>query len=44
MISKFNKKTYLGKCSTCKEMCGVNLGSYENRKPIAKQLNLLTDV
>lgn len=44
MISKFNKKTYLGKCSTCKEMCGVNLGAYENRKPIAKQLNLLTDV
>lgn len=23
--SKVNKKTYLGKCSTCLEMCGINL-------------------
>lgn len=24
-ISKFNKKTYFGKCSTCREMCGVTM-------------------
>jgi len=24
-ISKYNKKTYFGKCSTCLEMCGVKL-------------------
>lgn len=24
-LSKFNKKTYVGKCSTCLEMCGVNI-------------------
>lgn len=29
IISKFNKKTYFGKCSSCKEMCGINL---ENNK------------
>ncbi len=27
LISKFNKKTYLGRCGTCKEMCGINLSS-----------------
>jgi hypothetical protein len=25
LVSKYNKKTYLGKCKNCKEMCGVNL-------------------
>ena len=35
-VSKYNKKTYLGKCSTCKEMCGI-----ENMKPLTKQLTLL---
>ncbi len=25
LVSKFNKKTYLGKCNTCLEMCGLNL-------------------
>ena len=25
LVSKLNKKSYLGKCSNCKEMCGVNL-------------------
>ncbi len=25
IVSKFNKKTYFGKCSTCLEMCGVNI-------------------
>jgi hypothetical protein len=24
LISKYNKKTYFGKCSTCLEMCGIN--------------------
>lgn len=25
LVSKFNRKTYFGKCATCKEMCGVNV-------------------
>jgi hypothetical protein len=25
LVSKFNKKTFLGKCSNCLEMCGINL-------------------
>jgi len=25
LVSKFNKKTYFGKCSTCLEMCGLNV-------------------
>lgn len=25
LISKYNKKTYVGKCNTCQEMCGLNL-------------------
>jgi len=25
LVSKFNKKTFLGKCSNCLEMCGLNL-------------------
>jgi len=29
-ISKHNKKTYVGKCSTCKEMCGVNINDMDN--------------
>jgi len=24
LVSKYNKKTFLGKCSNCKEMCGLN--------------------
>lgn len=27
LISKFNKKTYFGKCGTCLEMCGLNLNN-----------------
>ena len=23
-LSKFNKKTFLGKCNSCLEMCGLN--------------------
>lgn len=25
LVSKFNKKTYLGKCKNCLEMCGLNI-------------------
>lgn len=25
LVSKFNKKAYLGKCNTCLDMCGLNL-------------------
>lgn len=25
LVSKFNKKTFLGKCENCLEMCGINL-------------------
>lgn len=44
MISKYNKKTYFGKCSTCIEMCGLNINPKEKRYPdkpgTIKQLNL----
>jgi len=44
LASKFNRKTYMGKCSACKEMCGVNIKSenvYPNKRGIIKQLSLL---
>lgn len=44
LASKFNRKTYMGKCSTCKEMCGVNIKSnieYPKKRGIVKQLELL---
>lgn len=44
IISKFNKKTYLGKCSTCLEMCGVNISENNNKLPITKQLNIFKNV
>lgn len=25
LVSKYNKKTFLGKCENCKEMCGINI-------------------
>ena len=25
LISKYNKKTFVGKCKNCIEMCGINL-------------------
>jgi hypothetical protein len=25
LVSKFNKKAFLGKCENCLEMCGINL-------------------
>jgi hypothetical protein len=43
-ISKYNKKTYFGKCSTCKEMCGVNIGFTTNKMPITKQINIFDHV
>ncbi len=44
LASKFNRKTYMGKCSTCKEMCGVNVltsSLYPNKPGIVKQLSLI---
>ena len=44
LASKFNRKTYMGKCSTCKEMCGVNIKTeniYEDKRPLVKQLRLI---
>ena len=42
IISKYNKKTYFGKCSTCIEMCGVKLDTVvkENKKKLVKQASL----
>ena len=44
LVSKFNKSTYLGKCSTCHEMCGVNIKPknkiYPAKRGITKQLLL----
>jgi hypothetical protein len=45
LASKFNKKTYMGKCSTCKEMCGVNIQTphtYLNKRALVKQLPIFT--
>ena len=44
LASKFNRKTYMGKCSACKEMCGVNIGTnnvYMNKPGIVQQGRLL---
>jgi hypothetical protein len=44
LVSKFYKKTYVGKCGNCIEMCGVNIDTkikYENKPGIIKQLQLL---
>lgn len=44
LISKYNKSTYFGKCSTCHEMCGLNIKTidkqYPDKKGIVKQLTL----
>ncbi len=44
LISKFNKNTYFGKCSTCHEMCGLNIKPknklYPNKRGTEKQLSL----
>ena len=44
LASKFNRKTYMGKCSNCKEMCGVNLKNnyaYPDKRSLVKQLSLI---
>lgn len=44
LVSKYNKSVYLGKCSTCHEMCGVNIKPenqiYPNKRGITKQLSM----
>lgn len=43
LASKMNRKTYMGKCGACKEMCGVNIETsftYPNKRPLVTQLNL----
>lgn len=44
LVSKLNKSTYFGKCSTCNEMCGINIKPknkmYPDKKGITKQLSL----
>jgi transcription termination factor NusB len=43
--SKYNRKTYMGKCSSCQEMCGVNIkseNSYPDKRPLTKQLLIFT--
>jgi hypothetical protein len=44
LISKFKKSTYFDKCSTCHEMCGVNIKNdnykYEQKRFIPKQLSI----
>ena len=41
LVSKFNKSTYFGKCSTCHEMCGLNIKPenkiYPDKRGIIKQ-------
>ena len=32
-ISKYNRKTYFGKCSNCHEMCGLNIKPNEQQYP-----------
>lgn len=44
LVSKFKPSTYFGKCSTCHEMCGLNIKpsiqQYPNKRGIIKQLKL----
>jgi hypothetical protein len=44
LVSKFKPSTYFGKCSTCHEMCGVNVKvenkQYPTKKGIVKKLRL----
>lgn len=44
LVSKYNKKTYTGKCASCLEMCGVNVENdvrlYPNKRGITKQLTI----
>jgi hypothetical protein len=44
LMSKFNKKTFTGKCATCYEMCGLNTKNenyaYPSKRPLIKQLSM----
>ncbi len=43
LASKSNPRTYMGKCATCQEMCGVNLtdgSKYPNRPGVIRQTTL----
>ncbi len=43
LASKFKRNTYMGKCASCVEMCGVNLSdgtTYPNRRGVIKQIPL----
>jgi hypothetical protein len=43
LMSKYNRKTYSGKCSSCLEMCGQNMNTgikYENKRNLVKQSKL----
>lgn len=47
LISKFNKKTYLGKCAACKEMCGMKMNTSQdlpNRKGFITQKTIFDNV
>lgn len=42
LLSKYNKKTYSGKCSNCKEMCGAEMSNpnyiYIKKRSLIKQI------
>lgn len=43
LVSKLNRSTYFGKCSTCHEMCGLNVKTEQAHRPgigLTKQLRL----
>lgn len=44
LVSKYRPSTYFGKCSTCHEMCGLNINpkdqAYPNKRGTIKQLKL----
>jgi hypothetical protein len=43
LASKLNKRTYMGKCGSCKEMCGVNIATentYSGRPGVTRQMLL----
>jgi hypothetical protein len=40
LVSKYNKSTYFDKCSTCFEMCGVNVKTGKDKKRSNVQLKM----
>jgi len=48
LISKYNRSTYFGKCSTCHEMCGLRIKPeiqlYPDKRGISKQLSLFRKI